>query len=79
MKLCLMLEPIIKIFNITFLQVKIIAASVAITVVAIAAVVATVLQRFEIEAGFLVKGLEGQLLAELAIIYQRAVLPIGKM
>ena len=37
----------------------------------IAAVVATVLQRFEIEAGFLVKGLQGQLLAQHPIIYKR--------
>ncbi len=46
---------------------------------AIAAVVATVLQRFEIEAGFLVKGLQGQLLAQHPIIYKRTGLPIGKV
>lgn len=46
---------------------------------AIAAVVAAVLQRFEIEAGFLVKGLQGQLLAQHPIIYKRTGLPIGKV
>ena len=46
---------------------------------AITAVVTTVLQRFEIEAGFLVKGLQGQLLAQHPIIYKRTGLPIGKV
>lgn len=48
-------------------------------IAAIAAVVATVLQRFEIEAGFLAKGLQGQLLAQHPIIYKRTGLPIGKV
>lgn len=46
---------------------------------AITAVVATVPQWLEIEAGFSVEGLKGQLLAQFAIIYQRAGLPIGKV
>ncbi|WP_163033421.1 hypothetical protein [Pseudomonas viridiflava] len=46
---------------------------------AITAVVATVLQWLEIEAGFFVEGLKGQLLAQHPIIYKRAGLPIGKV
>lgn len=46
---------------------------------AIAAVVATVLQRLKIEAGFFVKGLKGQLLAQHPIICKRTGLPIGKV
>ncbi|OAJ50521.1 hypothetical protein AO064_01385 [Pseudomonas marginalis] len=41
--------------------------------------VATVLQRFEIEAGFFVKGLKGQLLAQHPIICKRTGLPVGKV
>ncbi len=46
---------------------------------AITAVVAPVLQWLEIEAGFFVKGLQGQLLAQHPIICKRAGLPIGKV
>ncbi len=46
---------------------------------AITAVVATVLQWLEIEAGFFVKGLKGQLLAQHPIICKRTGLPIGKV
>ena len=46
---------------------------------AITAVVATVLQWLEIEAGFSVEGLKGQLLAQHPIIYKRTGLPIGKV
>jgi hypothetical protein len=40
-------------------------------------VVATVLQWLEIEAGFSIEGLKGQLLAQHPIIYKRTGLPIG--
>jgi len=42
-------------------------------------VVATVLQWLEIEAGFFVEGLKGQLLAQHPIIYKRTGLPIGQV
>ncbi|WP_449126182.1 hypothetical protein [Pseudomonas viridiflava] len=46
---------------------------------AITVVVATVLQWLEIEAGFFVEGLKGQLLAQHPIIYKRTGLPIGQV